>query len=114
MRVQGFVVSMSLLLINFHKNFDKKYIRQEELWGNKWITNAKGTLQNLDWAKRGIGVVHDLCHGMEARLLSHLQEKFYVRCTFLDMLAIRLRIPLRRRESLSGDWIAPPPPRFSR
>lgn len=89
---------------------DETSIRQESLWGNRWITNANGPLQNFPWAKKGILVVQDLCHPTEGRLMSHIevQERHNVNSTFLDMLAIRLSIPLSWRQALSDNWTPPP------
>lgn len=89
---------------------DETSIRKEPLWNNKWITTSNGPLQNYTWVKKGIGVLQDICHAHESRLLSHteLAEKFNVRCTFVDMLAIRLSIPLQWRQSLSDNWTPPP------
>lgn len=92
---------------------DENSIRQESLWGNRWITNSKGPLQNATWAKKGIRIVQDICHPTEDRLLSQveLQAKYEVRVTFLDMLALRLSIPILWRQMLSNNWLPPP---FSR
>lgn len=89
---------------------DETSIRQEALWGNKYISNSKGPLQNLSWARKGIRVVQDLCHDTQDRLLSHteLQEKYGVTATFLDALAIRHSIPIHWRQALSRDWVPPP------
>lgn len=89
---------------------DETSIRQEALWGSRWITNSKGPLRNPLWAKKGILVVQDLAHATEGRLMSHIevQDKYNVRVTFLDMLAIRLSVPLAWRQALSRDWVQPP------
>lgn len=88
---------------------DETSVRREALWGNRWITNKKGPLRNEAWAKQGIVIIQDLCHHSEGRLLSHLEvlEKYNVKCTFLDMLALRLSIPIQWRETLSRDWELP-------
>lgn len=54
--------------------------------------------------------MQDICHPTEGRLLSHreLQEKHGVKTNFLEMLAIRLSIPLAWRQALSKDWVLPP------
>lgn len=52
---------------------DEISIRREALWNNKWITTSTGPLHNLLWARKGIGVIHDLCHPIEDRLLSHTE-----------------------------------------
>lgn len=103
--------SMLQLWFKLH-NFsppDETSIRREMLWGNKWITNKNGPLQNEAWARKGITLVQNLCHHSEGRLLSHVEvaEKYNVKCTFLDMLALRLSIPLQWRESLTANWIQP-------
>lgn len=55
-------------------------------------------------------MVQDLCHSTEGRLLSHMefQEKHGLKSTFLEMLAIRLSIPIQCRQVLSKDWVLPP------
>lgn len=103
--------SMFKLWFKLHHFFplDETSVRQEALWGNKWITNIKGPIQNEAWANRGVLIIQDICHQSEDRLLSHLEmnEKHNVKCTFLDMLALRLSIPLQWRESLSKNWNRP-------
>lgn len=96
----------------FHNFYpaEENSIRSEALWNNKWITTTNGPLHNHVWARKGIGVIQDICHPHEGRLLSHseLTTRYNVCCTFVDMLAIRLSIPLHWRQSLSPDWISPP------
>lgn len=104
--------SIIKLWFKFHPFYptNETEIRQEAIWDNKWITNAKGPLHNQHWARKGIRVIQDICHPTEGRLLSHIevQEKHGVRSTFLEMLAIRLSIPLAWRQALSKDWVLPP------
>lgn len=89
---------------------DEISIRREALWNNKWITTPSGPLHNQLWARKGIGVIQDICHPLEDGLLSHteLAETYNVRCTFLEMLAVRLSIPLQWRQTLSAGWTPPP------
>lgn len=104
--------SMLKLWFQFHAFYpvEETTIRQEALWGNKWITTAKGPLQNQHWKSNGIRVIQDICHPSEGRLLSHVevQEKYRIKCTFLEMLSVRLSIPLAWRQALSRDWVLPP------
>lgn len=85
-------------------------IRQERLWFNKRIMSANGPPIRKDWEAKGIHTIQDVCHPTEPRLLSHqeLAAKFDVRCSFLDMLSIRLSIPLEWRQSISANWTPTP------
>lgn len=48
--------------------------------------------------------------GHTGHLSSHveIQEKYGINSTFLEILAIRLSIPLAWRQALSRDWVLPP------
>lgn len=87
-------------------------IRKEVIWGNKRITPGGSPLHRPLWESKGIHTVHDICHPTENRLLSHeeLSIRYDVTCSFLDMLSIRLSIPLAWRQSLSSNWSTPPDP----
>lgn len=104
--------SILKLWFKFHTFYptEETAIRQEALWGNRWITTEKGPLHNRPWSSKGIRVIQDICHPTEDRLLSHIevQEKYGIKCTFLEMLSIRLCIPLAWRQTLTKDWVLPP------
>lgn len=79
-------------------------VRREGLWCNKFITDGKGvSLLWKKWEKANIVTVHDICHPTEGRLLSHteISNRYLVPCTFLDMLTIRLGIPLHWRTMIT-------------
>lgn len=87
-------------------------IRREALWNNKRIISGDSPLIRRGWEAKGICTIHDICHPSEARLLSHqeLSAMYNVRCSFLDMLTLRLSIPLEWRRSISADWSPAPDP----
>lgn len=87
-------------------------IRTEFLWNNKRITSGNSPIVKPSWQAKGILTLHDICHPTQARLLSHqeLTEKYDVRCSFLDMLSLRLSVPLAWRQSLSANWSPTPDP----
>lgn len=87
-------------------------IRRELLWNNKFITAGTTTPLRGRWEAKGIHTIHDICHPSEARLLSHqeLSTKYDVPCSFLDMLSLRLSVPLDWRGSISANWVPTPDP----
>lgn len=87
----------------------KDFIRQEILWHNKRIVSGDLSPKRRGWATKGINTIQDICHPTEARLLSHqeLSTRFDVRCSFLDMLSLRLCVPLSWRQAISASWSPP-------
>lgn len=87
-------------------------IRRESIWGNKWITADARPIFNDNWESRGIRSIQDICHPTEPRLLSHIElsEAFGIRCSFLDILGLRLSVPLAWRQSLSANFVSQPDP----
>lgn len=88
------------------------WIRREILWSNKRIISEDSPLANKGWETKGIHTINDICHPSEARLLSHqeLADRYNVRCSFLDMLSLRLSVPLEWRRSLTANWSPTPDP----
>lgn len=88
------------------------FIRQEILWHNKRIHSEHTPSLESIWKPKGILTIQDICHPTESRLLSHqeLSDKFNVRCSFLDMLSLRLSIPIAWRQALSANWSPLPDP----
>lgn len=68
-------------------------------------------LRAAQWMGAGIVHISDLCHPNTGRFLSHteLAAKFDVSCSFLDLLKIRMSIPLHWRRLLSDTPILPSP-----
>lgn len=58
------------------------------------------------WDAAGIHSIQDICHPSEGRLLSHseLSENYGVACSFLDMLSLRLGVPLSWRQTLTNNF----------
>lgn len=85
-------------------------IRNEIIWDNKWVSPGTFTGARVPWEAKGIRTIHDICHPTEGRLLSHqeLSDRYEVRCSFLDMLSLRLSIPLGWRQSISPGWTPTP------
>lgn len=79
-------------------------VRKEILWQNKHILSGNRPLDRRDWAAAGIVHVSDLCQGESSIFLSHTEvsERFGVTCSFLDILKIRMSIPLHWRKLLTG------------
>lgn len=59
----------------------------------------------MEWQRADIQNISDICHKNNGNFLSHteLTEKYNVSCSFLDLLKIRLSIPLHWRRLLTGD-----------
>lgn len=91
---------------------EEEHIRQEILWDNKRITSADVSRKRRTWESNGIRTLQNICHPTEARLLSHqeLSDRYGVRCSFLDMLGLRMGVPLAWRQALSPDWSPTPAP----
>lgn len=87
-------------------------IRQEFLWHNKRITAGATYLKRKTWEAKGILSIHDICHPSEPRLLSHqeVSDRYNISCSFLDMLSVRLGIPLAWRQAISPNWTPTPDP----
>lgn len=86
---------------------DEIEVRREGIWRNRYITDGKGdSLCWKKWEKANIITIHDICHLTEDRLLSHteIQERYSVPCTFLDMLTLRLGIPLHWRNMITPNF----------
>lgn len=91
---------------------DEDDVRREIIWGNRRITAAGKPIFKRNWAAAGIRSIQDICHPSENRLLSHseLSEKFGVQSSFIDMLGLRLSIPLEWRRMLTNNYSPPPDP----
>lgn len=79
-------------------------IRNEPLWLNKFIGPVlQDPILRERWKEAGITRVQDVCHPEEGRLLSHkeIQDRFHVRCTFLEALQLRMAVPLHWRTALT-------------
>lgn len=81
-------------------------IKCESLWNNRFIADSKGPMQvNALWASKGIWSLGDLMDN--GTFLSHeqLSIKYEVKCTFLDLLAIRQKIPAYWKEIQNLDTL---------
>lgn len=87
-------------------------VRREVLWCNQRISIASAPVKWRKWEGAGILTINDICHDNEDRILSHLEveAKFGFRCSFLEMLHLRLSIPHAWRAMLSPNWVDPPNP----
>lgn len=70
-------------------------IRRESIWGSKWITSDGHPIYRRTWESRGVHSIQDICYPVKGRFPSQqeLSEKFGVRCSFLDILGLRLSVP---------------------
>lgn len=60
-------------------------IRNEVLWHNRFMgVPLQDPILRKRWGDAGINTMHDICHPVENRLLSHseIKDKFQVHCTF--------------------------------
>lgn len=89
-------------------------VKTEIIWQNKRILKGNTALSAGEWGRAGITHISDICQNNSGRFLSHLElsNKFNVTCFFLDILKIRLSIPLHWRRMLT-DLPTPLLPRTS-
>lgn len=94
-------------LHGFEPSNDRE-VRAEWLWHNKRILKGGKPIDNTAWQRAGIKIISDLCHRNSGIFLSHteLSNRYDVPCSFLDLLQIRLSIPLHWRRLLAE---VPPP-----
>lgn len=85
-------------------------MRREPIWTNKLISWRIPHDKRKIWEHSGISLLNDICKEGEGRLLSHLElnEKFGLKSSFLDMLGLRLAIPLHWRQSISHNFQGEP------
>lgn len=74
---------------------------REILWYNSYITANGETLLSAPWAEAGIRYIKDIMQ--DDTFMSHTQisAKYNVDCTFIDVLRIRMGIPLEWREKIA-------------
>lgn len=87
-------------------------VRAEWLWQNKRIQSGGRPIRGSSWQRSGINHIADLCHGTNNLFLSHteLSNKFGVQCSFLDLLQVRMSIPLHWRRLLAEAPLPENPP----
>lgn len=68
-------------------------------------------LRSAEWRTAGINHISDICHHNTGTFFSHLElaTTFNVTCSFLDLLKIRMSIPLHWRRMLSAAPVFPAP-----
>lgn len=90
----------------------EEFVRREILWSNKRITTGHAASLRGKWEPQGIRTINDICHPTEPRLLSHqeISSKYDVHCSFLDMLSLRLSVPLAWRRAITANWSPTPDP----
>lgn len=78
-------------------------VKAEIIWHNKHIVSEGGPIQGGEWKRAGINRISDLCHHNTGRFFSHTEvaAKYNVSCNFLDLLRVRLSIPLHWRGMLT-------------
>lgn len=83
-------------------------VRAELIWQNKRILIGGSPLKGTEWQRAGIRYISDLCHRNTGTFLSHteLANTYNVTCSFLDLLQVRMAIPLHWRRLLTDH---PPP-----
>lgn len=84
-------------------------IRGEVLWQNHHISSPRHMLRQDQWgswSEAGMTMVHHLCHETNNRILGHeeIQEKYQIKCNFLQALTIRNSIPFSWRRQISPDF----------
>lgn len=104
-----FYESMLKVWLKFHSfpPEGEQAIRRETIWNNERISCPQPDPTICDrWKQAGIRTIHDVCHRLEGRLLSHQEiiDRYGVPCTFLDSLRLRLSIPLQWRLALNPDF----------
>ena len=78
-------------------------IPNESLWYNKNITIDKKEIFWKSWHSKGIMFIHNLIE-RNGHFMSHtdISRKYGVKCSFLELLQIRMAIPIKWREKLSS------------
>lgn len=84
-------------------------IHSQVIWENHWISSPQHFLRRelwKRWIEAGIIIINDICHDTENRLLGHeeINEKFHIRCNFLDALTICNSIPHAWRSQLTASF----------
>ena len=84
-------------------NADVIDIPNEILWYNKNITVDKKEIFKKSWHNKGISFIHNLIEN-DGHFLSHtdISRRYNVKCSFLEILQIRMAIPIKWREKLSS------------
>lgn len=87
----------------------EKEIREEVIWSNHLISSPQHMLKHSQWRgwiEAGVTLIHHLCHDTDDRLLGHeeIQEKFQIRCNFLEALTVRNSIPYAWRTQVSANF----------
>lgn len=87
---------------------NEKEVLAEKIWQNKRILTGGHQIKGGEWQRAGINYISDLCHGSSGVFLSHdeLATTYNVQCSFLDLLKVRLSIPIHWRRLLT---VAPAP-----
>lgn len=85
-------------------------VRREPIWANNSIAWNITPDKRRVWEDAGVLILNDICKQGEDRLLSHLElnDKFGLNSSFLDVLGLRLAIPLHWRATISSNWQAGP------
>ena len=88
--------------IREYSNSDFIDIPAESLWFNTKITVSKNEIFSKTWHQNGISFIHNLLD-RNGKFLSHneISTKYNVKCNFLELLQIRMAIPIEWREKLS-------------
>lgn len=81
-------------------------IRNEPLWYNNHIGPPSSYIVWTKWQDKGIETKGQVCHEVEARLMSHLDISitYNFTCTFLEALSLRANIPISWRRALCANW----------
>lgn len=88
-------------------NFDpdtEEMVQREIVWNNQSILIGKKPVHWQTWDHAGIKTIADLLHDQEARFLSHdeISQKYGVPCSFLNILQIRMAIPVKWKRLLTN------------
>lgn len=81
----------------------------EVLWNNHFVSSPRNFLRHDQWRRwiqAGITQVKHICHGTEGRILGQeeINEKFHVKCNFLEALRVRKSIPFAWRSQISANF----------
>ena len=85
------------------KEIDSLIVSNQVIWNNRYITIENKPFIWRNWVECGITYVYDILDE-NGEFLSHtkIRRKFNTRCHFLNMLQLRLSMPLEWRRSIQN------------
>lgn len=73
---------------------EASHIKSKTIWNNCFIKDVQGPMPvNQKWVEAGIWTIGDLVENNNFMSPDRVSDKFGISCTFLDLLAIRQRLP---------------------